>query len=660
MGAQDLLLRILAKNETKAAFSEVKSGLSSLTGALAGFGVGLSALGVAKFSAEAIQLAASAGPVENAFNSMAASLGRNADSMLADLQSISRGAIDQTALMTAANTAMLLGGRTLASELPTLLEVARAGSIALGQDMQFMFQSIITGIARQSPLILDNLGIVVDLETANKQYAASLGITVEAMTEAQKQQALLNDILRVAPDYIANVGADATTAAEQMKTLSAATKELQTAWGEMLIKVGATDFIAKVAGDISEGVKSIDNYNRLLSVSADFAKAGMDREAAAAKAAAVAFGLFGDRTESLFPSIKALIGVHETLTKKTKDLAPAVGATSSAFQRAVLPTMQWGDALAALNVELAKTAMTGIGAMSQAGPVSALLQNQSSMGDYLATVTVDQFVQDMLAGNETIASDTANTARNVAGSWQSALDSVRSQAESALTGRMQPTELDFLQTGLGQYEDAPLESVRRLDAIIQRGMAEITAHPDWAALLEIPADVLAGGEAALKAWAMQTREAAANLARPDLIDWDAFVAEFQRQKDEATAKALTLDIAMGKLAQAGLLTPGNEAKSKLEIAQMLGLDTPELAAASIAQGFQTAFDANNPASALLTSFQTKLGTQETAYKTTGEKAGAWLGDAVKGAALTSLDGFLPDLAARLSPYLVLPGGNPPP
>ena len=655
MGAQDLLLRILAKNETKAAFSEVKSGLSSLTGALAGFGIGLSALGVAKFSAEAIQLAASAGPVENAFNSMAASLGRNADSMLADLQSISRGAIDQTALMTAANTAMLLGGRTLASELPTLLEVARAGSIALGQDMQFMFQSIITGIARQSPLILDNLGIVVDLETANKQYAASLGIAVEAMTEAQKQQALLNDILRVAPDYIANVGADATTAAEQMKTLSAATKELQTAWGEMLIKVGATDFIAKVAGDISEGVRSIDNYNRLLSVSADFAKAGMDREAAAAKAAAVAFGLFGDRTESLFPSIKALIGVHETLTKKTKDLAPAVGATSSAFQRAVLPTMQWGDALAALNVELAKTAMTGIGAMSQAGPISPLLQNQSTFPD-----TLDEWVAGMLDANDTMSGDTKETARNVLGTWESTFDSVRSMAENALMARSQPTELDFLQTGLGQYQDAPLESVRRLDAIIQRGFSELSAHPDWAALLEIPADVLSGGEDALRAWAIQTRDSVANLARPDLINWDAFVAEFARQKEEATAKALTLDIAVGKLAQAGLLAPGNEASAKMQIAQMLGLDTPEIAAASIAQGFQTAFDANNPASALLSSFQTKLGTQETAYKTTGEKAGGWLGDSIKGAALTSLDGFLPDLAARLSPYLVLPGGSPPP
>jgi len=659
MGANDLLLRILAKNETKAAFGEVKSGISSLTGALAGFGIGLSAVGIAKFSAEAVKLAASAMPIEQAFNSMASSLGQNADSMLADLQRISKGAIDQTALMTAANTAMLLGGKTLASELPTLLEVARAGSIALGQDMQFMFQSIITGIARQSPLILDNLGIVVDLETANRNYAASLGITVEAMTEAQKQQALLNDILRVAPDYIASVGAESTTAAEQIKTLAAATTEFKTAWGELLLEIGVGNAVAGIAGFVSNQVDVIRDFGDFLAMSAEFAAAGMDEEAAAAQRAAEAVRRMGSETANSLPWVKALSGQYEVMTKLSKPMAAGVGAGANAIARAVLPTMQWADALSALNMELAKTAMIGSGPMSMAGPVSDLLKNQSSLSDAM-NMTVDEWVANMMAGNEIVASDSKAAAQAVAGNWQSALSGIQGMAESALTSRVQPTGLDFLQTGLGTYQDAPLENVRRLDAIIQRGMDEISAHPDWAAILEIPADVMAAGGDALKAWAMQTRESVANLARPDLIDWDAFVAEFQRQQQEASAKALTLDIAMGKLAQAGLLGEGNQAAQKAQIAAMLGLDTPELAAASIAEGFQTAFAANNPATALLGSIQTKVGTQEVAYGETGKKAGNWIGASIKSAALLELDGFLPDLAARLSPYLTLPGGNPPP
>lgn len=642
MGAQDLLLRILAKNETKAAFSEVKSGLSSLTGALAGFGVGLSALGVAKFSAEAIQLAASAGPVENAFNSMAASLGRNADSMLADLQSISRGAIDQTALMTAANTAMLLGGRTLASELPTLLEVARAGSIALGQDMQFMFQSIITGIARQSPLILDNLGIVVDLETANKQYAASLGITVEAMTEAQKQQALLNDILRGAPDYIANVGADATTAAEQVKTLSASTKELKTAWGELLLEIGVGNAIGSLAQAMSDLTDEVGRANYATLLTQLNALVGELERAGNVQAA----GELARQIDAIRLSGQGL----PTVVQRLQDLRAVAQGLDPSMARALAKSI--GD-LVGLRGEIEGTA-DAIASLTIPDP---LAERGAELEDRQQAIYAAALRRRLAREQE--AEEEATAASRYVEEWRSAyqarLSEARSMAEAVLSSGTQVTPLDMAQTAAGTYQDKPLEAARRLADIANLGL-----ESPWAKFFEIPPDVLAAGSEAIKAWATEVQGDVENLARPDLIDWDAFVAEFQRQKDEATAKALTLDIAMGKLAQAGLLTPGNEAQSKLEIAQMLGLDTPELAAASIAQGFQTAFDANNPASALLTSFQTKLGTQETAYKTTGEKAGAWLGDAVKGAALTSLDGFLPDLAARLSPYLVLPGGSPPP
>ena len=642
MGAQDLLLRILAKNETKAAFSEVKSGLSSLTGALAGFGVGLSALGVAKFSAEAIQLAASAGPVENAFNSMAASLGRNADSMLADLQSISRGAIDQTALMTAANTAMLLGGRTLASELPTLLEVARAGSIALGQDMQFMFQSIITGIARQSPLILDNLGIVVDLETANKQYAASLGITVEAMTEAQKQQALLNDILRGAPDYIANVGADATTAAENIKSLEASSKELKTAWGELLLELGADEALAGAAQEMRDFTNETAqaDFQQLITDLKGLARwMQLDGQTEAAKN--LSDGING-LTRSSLPL--------ETMNERLRQLRAAALGLDPTKVNALFDSI---SDLVGLRGEIEGTA-DAIASLTIPDP---LAERGAELEDRQQAIYAAALRRRLAREQE--AEEEATAASRYVEEWRSAyqarLSEARSMAEAVLSSGTQVTPLDMAQTAAGTYQDKPLEAARRLADIANLGL-----ESPWAKFFEIPPDVLAAGSEAIKAWATEVQGDVENLARPDLIDWDAFVAEFQRQKDEATAKALTLDIAMGKLAQAGLLTPGNEAQSKLEIAQMLGLDTPELAAASIAQGFQTAFDANNPASALLSSFQTKLGTQETAYKTTGEKAGGWLGDSIKGAALTSLDGFLPDLAARLSPYLVLPGGSPPP
>lgn len=659
MATNDLLIRLLARNETKGAVNEVRNSLSSLTGIAAGFGVALSAGMFARFSAEAVTMAANAEQIEGAFRNLTASVGLSADVLLGSLERVAGGVATNAQLMQTANLALQGGTVELVNQLPRLFEVARAAAVASGQDVLYVYDTLVRGIIRGSPLLIDNANIFVKIGDAQEQFAQSIGKTVEELSAQEKQLSLLNAVMGDAERIIQATGVSSDSAAAQIKSMAVATEELKTAWGELLLQAGVGNAVGGIAEFIAGQTAVIRDFGDFLAMSAEFAARGMDEEAAAAQKAAEAVRRMGSDTANSLPWVKALAGQYEVMIKLTKPAEAGVRATTNAMARAVLPTMQWGDALAMLNQELAKTAMIGSGPMSQAGPVSDLIKNQSSLSDAM-NLTVDEWVAGMLAANETISSDSKTTAQAVANNWQSAYNSIQGSAESALTARMQPTELDFLQTGLGTYQDAPLENVRRLDAIIQRGMEEISAHPDWAAILEIPADVLAGGGDALKAWAMQTRESVANLARPDLINWDAFIAEFQRQQQDAAAKALTLDIAMGKLAQAGLLGEGNQAAQKAQIAQMLGLDTPELAAASIAEGFQTAFAANNPATVLLGSIQTKVGTQETAYAETGKKAGDWIGSSIKSAALLQLDGFLPDLAARLSPYLTLPGGNPPP
>ncbi len=125
-------------------------------------------------------------------------------------------------------------------------------------------------------------------------------------------------------------------------------------------------------------------------------------------------------------------------------------------------------------------------------------------------------------------------------------------------------------TELGLYQDKALESARRLADIVNQG----TASP-WAAMFDIPEDVLAQGEGAVKAWASSLQKDVTDLTRPDLINWDAFVANFESQADREAAQALTIDIAVGKLSDAGLLTGSIEDKKK-EVAKMLGLEMPEM------------------------------------------------------------------------------------
>jgi hypothetical protein len=137
------------------------------------------------------------------------------------------------------------------------------------------------------------------------------------------------------------------------------------------------------------------------------------------------------------------------------------------------------------------------------------------------------------------------------------------------------TAEDFAKTLAGTYEDAALEAARRLDAVAARGFEELQAHPDWAELLKIPPDVLAGSEEALKAWAAGAAASVRNLERADLIDWDAFADNFQKGLDREAARKYTLDVALSELNARGLLE-GSEEERKKKVAEALGMGEPEL------------------------------------------------------------------------------------
>jgi hypothetical protein len=99
--------------------------------------------------------------------------------LLNQLKEASRGTVSELELMN--STSLLLAGtqgqlsRELTNATPQLLEIAKAAAKlnpSLGTTT-FLYDSLSRGIKRNSPLILDNLGIVVSIEEANQKYAAS-------------------------------------------------------------------------------------------------------------------------------------------------------------------------------------------------------------------------------------------------------------------------------------------------------------------------------------------------------------------------------------------------------------------------------------------------------------------------------------------------------
>jgi hypothetical protein len=81
------------------------------------------------------------------------------------------------------------------NQLEGLASVAKGASLALGRDMTDAMDRLIRGAAKLEPEILDELGIMVRLDKSTRDYADSVGKTVEELTMFEKRMAFTNAII---------------------------------------------------------------------------------------------------------------------------------------------------------------------------------------------------------------------------------------------------------------------------------------------------------------------------------------------------------------------------------------------------------------------------------------------------------------------------------
>lgn len=165
--------------------------------------------------------------VQTSFENLAASAGASADEVLASMREASNGMVNDADLMTSYNEAMLLVGDSMATQFPALLEIAQASASATGEDVGFMLDSLVKGIGRASPMILDNLGLTISTAEAYGQYAEQLGISTDEMSKAQQQEALLNAVVAQGGDFVERLGENTGGAAQTMGQMRATLDNLR-------------------------------------------------------------------------------------------------------------------------------------------------------------------------------------------------------------------------------------------------------------------------------------------------------------------------------------------------------------------------------------------------------------------------------------------------
>lgn len=179
------------------------------------------------------------------FSNLSDAAGTSSKAMLDSLKGASRGLVAEADLMAAAGKAMLMN--IPADKISELMKIAAATSQMTGQTITEAFNDITMGVARQSRMILDNLGIIVNVEKANEDYANALGKTSAALSDAEKRQAFMNAVLKAGDDMIRRLG----TSSSQLDGVTRATAE----WTDALNSL--SKMIAEESNPLFEAIAGV-------------------------------------------------------------------------------------------------------------------------------------------------------------------------------------------------------------------------------------------------------------------------------------------------------------------------------------------------------------------------------------------------------------------
>ena len=195
--------------------------------------------------------AANLGAMETAFTNLQGGT-ENASIAIENLRHATNGTMSSFNLFQQANNAMILGVSKNSEELADMFDVAQRLGRALGVDTKRSVESLITGIGRQSRLMLDNIGIVVKSEEAYDEYAKKLGISTKELTDADKKQAFFNAAMKAGKDALEGLGNEQLSTADKFGKVQATFDDFSASVGKTVTPVvlgfleGTADFMRKI------------------------------------------------------------------------------------------------------------------------------------------------------------------------------------------------------------------------------------------------------------------------------------------------------------------------------------------------------------------------------------------------------------------------------
>ena len=166
--------------------------------------------GAKQFILDSVRMAAATEGVRNAFERL------NKPDLLNELRKATRGAVNDLSLMKSAVLAENF--RIPLDQLATFLKYAGNQALRTGQDFDYLVDSIIRGLGRESVLVLDNLGLSAK----------------EIQEEAKKTGSFFEGAANVIQRDMAKAGEVTDTAASSLARYNAAIDNLKISFGKLI------------------------------------------------------------------------------------------------------------------------------------------------------------------------------------------------------------------------------------------------------------------------------------------------------------------------------------------------------------------------------------------------------------------------------------------
>lgn len=373
---------------------KVNSTFSGLTKTLGGFVAALGIREVSRFAIEVTELVGRAQDLRKSLDNLAAKEGVNTIKLMEDLRKATSGTVSEVELMSQATQAKFLGIDL--KNLPILFEFARRRAQDTGKDINFLVESIVTGLGRNSKLVLDNLGgEMLRLDEVIEEIAKDTGTWTGQVDDNLRKLHLQEAAVKIAKEAIEESGEASESAATKIARMNAQWENFKLVMGAILTgpAAAALDFINSALGKLGFNIDVIltKGLNRSLAFAQQDLKESQQRLKEVDQEIAEISEQIVERQRELGQPGFNLRGFFKSVTEQILDLEDARKELLKERETILSDIQIFQQDIDALLKEIGKGAESDI-PIPKAGPSDEEIKRQQRIAQVIAQLRLRELV----------------------------------------------------------------------------------------------------------------------------------------------------------------------------------------------------------------------------------------------------------------------------